>query len=374
MALMHSLMFAIVTMVELTGVSYSDTNKWMEAGLGFEITAVHLDTAGMWVQWKTDQEPPYFIGVYDPRTLGLDRSYPMSYKITHKTNALIPCREYLKADVYVQVGTVEGMLGKNAQVTAVDKHWKIDPQADSTTGGDEYWSYPPPYAADFEKVGKEFDFVLAADYTWVRFIPGNLEGYEFRVCPAQPYTCYWVTNTTYTMYLQTESWVEDTSSGGTNGLRFVEEAVSSNHPFLYPSNSGVSPWTWQAPIQTSATTIYRSRYRYVFKDPKQTLKAEARVLAPTEYKIPWVRVPQGSDSKEGSGYRIVAFEDHGFNHIKRAYSARPYRSDEYRIRKPAKAISVWDGKRIRFDWLGRPYFSDNTNAVPGRLYMNGVPW
>jgi hypothetical protein len=85
-------------------------------------------------------------------------------------------------------------------------------------------------------------------------------------------------------------------------------------------------------------------------------------------------VPKGFICSVGTGYRIVKFADHDKQFITRAYSRCPDRSDEYLIRKPTKALSAWDGRSIKFDWLGRPYYSDNTNAVPGRLYMNGVPW
>lgn len=369
---MALILLLAATMAELLGHSVSDTNHWMHVGLGFNIKSVVADRFGLWVSYETDQQPPYFVGVYDPAHLGLSRDYPLEYVITDSTNAYLRTRDFLKCNVFVQVGTVQGMIGnRKAEKVALSRMKDGPPEPGSE---DLDWSNSKSLFENKEgklnRIPLEMTMQHVDTCTWAAFLYGDLTGHLVRTLPHEPRDWYWDKQVTWTIYEISEITTEDTSTTPPTITvnSSVETLLSTNSTLCW--RNGQSSTRRERLRKISDTVSVYSNWTWLCRNPVTNRWARYNVVNREE---PWMRVP-ALNTSIGTGYRVVTFEDHEKSTIHRAWSTRPDRSDEFLVHKPVKAVSVWDERSIKFDWLGRPYYSNNTNAVPGRLYMNGVPW
>lgn len=352
---MALILLLAATLAGLTGVSHSDTNKWINAGLGFDILKAECDAHGIWVKFRTDAPPPYLVAVYDPAHLGLDRIYPLDYVITEQSTVYLPTRPFLTAHVFLQVGELMAMTkGRKIQKVGWSrmKDGPVEPGSEILN-----WNNP-----------SEFAFV--GDYTYATFLPGDWTGYQLRITSPDPhYDYYYKDQVFYSLWRWDETYTENISTGALTDYNLVETLLTTNGTeYGFHGDSHLISKKSTDNGDGTRHVVVQS----VIAHPTSTNRVVASRIV-QDYEALWCTIPT-MDCSVGTGYRIVKFADHDKQFITRAYSRRPDRSDEYLIRKPTKALSVWDGRSIKFDWLGRPYYSDNTNAVPGRLYMNGVPW
>lgn len=83
--------------------------------------------------------------------------------------------------------------------------------------------------------------------------------------------------------------------------------------------------------------------------------------------------PSGTSAKGGYGYRVTLDEGGRRVMYSRAYSSEPGRSDEYVLGRLLRTLSVdHDRHGSSVDWTGSSYRQKYTNAVPGRVYINGL--
>ena len=350
---MAMILILAATLAGLTGRSFSDTNKWMNAALGFEITKAECDSRGIWIKFRTDAPPPYLVAVYDPAHLGLDRIYPLDYVITEQPTVYLPTRSFLTAHVFLQVGELMAMT-KGRKIQKVDWSRMKDGPAEP---GSEVLNWNNP---------NEFQFVEA--HTSVTFLRGDWSGYEIRVVSPDPqYDYYWKDETFYSIWQWDETYTENISTMEMTNYKLVETLLTTNG-----TEAGFhgDQHTISKTSTDNGNGTRNVHKRSVISRPTSTNRVVASRIV-QDYEAPWGVIP-AMDCSIGSGYRIIKFSDHDKQFITRAYSRRPDRSDEYLIRKPVKALSAWDGRYLRFDWLGRPYYAPITNAVPGRIYWEGL--
>lgn len=78
------------------------------------------------------------------------------------------------------------------------------------------------------------------------------------------------------------------------------------------------------------------------------------------------------DTSSGTGYRVLYNEKTSEWTVHRAYSLFPHCSQEVLLVRPLKPLSMHDNLKISLDWLGQMRYQIETNAVPDRIYWEGL--
>lgn len=85
-----NVILASLTIIATAGMADGlDYDAWDKAPLGIAITNVVYDTFGVSVQFDTDLEPPYIVGVYDAFEAGLERRFPIAEVTTRGKSAFV---------------------------------------------------------------------------------------------------------------------------------------------------------------------------------------------------------------------------------------------------------------------------------------------
>ena len=77
-------------------------SDWANAPMGIVITNCVYDTYGVSVQFETDLEPPYTVGVYESWEDGLGRNFPVAEVITEKKSAHV-AGDFTDVTTFVEV-------------------------------------------------------------------------------------------------------------------------------------------------------------------------------------------------------------------------------------------------------------------------------
>lgn len=83
----------------------SVVDAWTSAPMGIAVTKCEYSTRGVSVQFETDLEPPYYVGVYRMNEVGLARRFPIKEVQTDTTSAFVPVDVVMMPAVFVQVMT-----------------------------------------------------------------------------------------------------------------------------------------------------------------------------------------------------------------------------------------------------------------------------
>lgn len=83
----------------------SVVDAWTSAPMGIAVTKCEYSTRGVFVQFETDLEPPYYVGVYRMNEVGLARRFPIKEVQTDTTSAFVPVDVVMMPAVFVQVMT-----------------------------------------------------------------------------------------------------------------------------------------------------------------------------------------------------------------------------------------------------------------------------
>lgn len=78
------------------------------------------------------------------------------------------------------------------------------------------------------------------------------------------------------------------------------------------------------------------------------------------------------DTSVGTGYRVLVDERTGEFTVTRAYSLLPDCSQCVLLARPLKPLSMSDERKISMDWLGQMRYVTETNAVPHKIYWDGL--
>ena len=336
-------------------------------GLGYRITRCQYDIFGVNVSFETTNPPPYVVGIFLAEEVGFGtRIFPLRVKLVHDRVAYLSGSFYERGNAFVQVlspsvtnDPMFRVLGETDQQRYFDDlRRKID-RSSVIPDPDDIWD---------ERISAP-DMQLISDYTWGTFYPttnGTLtvrgrgrkavvdvpgldpgyvllrdsDGHEFPMAERRDKR----------LHGELESYV----------VSPVPEAMHYGDVIAWRERTGTG--TWDFVEHTGLRCAYNPRF------PKEAGNHE------------WKFVPVESseqtlgpfDTSVGCGLRVIYREREDVFTAKRAYSLFSDRSNEVVLRRPLRPLSAHDGKKIVLDWMGLVRMATETNAVPDRIYWEGL--
>ena len=346
----------LLAAVSLLGDSVVDA--WTSAPMGIGVTKCEYSTRGVFVQFETDLEPPYYVGVYRMNEVSLARRFPIREVQTDTTSAFIPLDVVTMPAVFVQVMTPgAAYLGSTNETYRREltpsevKSWRRAIETAEILKNDDpgtTYELHDEGAMDLVDDGLWTGFIKTAETNLSFTLSGrkmepDVESVETNIVQDVIFTniCTRVhansdveyVRTNYGSFVSTYLEMEQTVHVVTNlyadGDGFFSEII-----FRYPQHND----------HENVTTNYSRE----FKHP-----------VPHEYSF---RIGNGNNDV-GTGYRILMFEDLGMCQAQRAYSAKTNMSDVIYVPCGFRALASHDGYIYTTDWEGRRYFQKVTNRT-----------
>lgn len=365
-----------------------------EESLGIEITKCDYDEYGVTVEFETDLKPPYVVGVYPAADAGFPpkphtRARPIRWKLVDGTRARLSGDFISRGTSFVQVFTPDitnsVVLSTNetpwitssfrqATSNELERYYREFNDARllgrqcSAEAADEQWE--PWWCAEH--------MTVIGDHEWGCFVRTNLS--EIALSGNARGFCTWhvVTNRYQTAV---EGWEQFVSNKTSGTIRDWHVSVMTN---LYADaaltnayhRDNVTPLgnsnvlhivTWYEPwLDFRDVVAKRFRESYDPAHGVTNYEAQVREFAVTNATFgPF-------DTSVGSGFRIRYFDDRDEFSVVRAYSLFTNCSQEVALRKPFKTLSRHGDLRLARDFYGNKVFVAETNAVPDRIYWEGL--
>ena len=332
-------------------------DAWTDAPLGIGITRCDCSTRGVYVEFETDVEPPYLVGVYRMLEIGLGRKFPIREVETESKSAYIPMELASIPTVFVQVMTTGAVsrcstneLARRELTPAEFRAWR------SAIENAAPWTNDDPGKTFELPTGNSLEIV--EDYLWAGFVKTD----ETNLC----------------FTLSGRKYEPDVESVDTNT---VQDVVYTNIQTVLDEELAVMS------VRTNAGTystphldmeylheVHTNSYAYggfsvqeIYRHPLHDDHLEYS----TNFSR-WAKHPVRHEysfslgdgrNDVGTGYRILMFEDLGVCQAQRAYSARTNMSDTVVIPCGFRALSSHNGYIYTSDWEGRRYFQKVTNRV-----------
>ena len=338
------------------------------AGLGYRITNCVYDVFGVDISFATTNEPPYLVGVFVAEEAGFSRRVrPIRTKLVGEKWASLSGKFYDRGNVFIQVFDASvtnepgyGVMTESERTAYFDRlHSRLDGSR----------ALAAPYDAWSDRYGEE-NMQLVGDHTWGSFKPSGsseitVSAAGRKSVPDLPVECppghlvvcdgndFARTNMVFSAVAESAS-----------------ERETSGSPFVHG-------WYYRHPgdpvdVYTYTNGTYETVLRYVFYNPHFPDEAghiRGRVTSVVEAAE---QTLCGFDASVGLGYRLILDERTLSFTAERAFSLFGDRSQEVVLRRPVRALSVRGGKKVVLDWLGFMRFAEETNAVPGRIYWEGL--
>lgn len=351
-----SVVSAMLAAASLHGHGVVDA--WTSAPMGIAVTRCEYSTRGVFVQFETDLEPPYYVGVYRMNEVSLARRFPIREVQVETTSAFIPVDVVTMPAVFVQVMTPGaaycGSTNETYRRELTPSEFKSWRRAIEES---EAWRNDDP--GKTYELRDEGVMDLVDDFLWAGFIKTA------------------ETNLSFT--LSGRKMEPDVESVETN---IVQDVIFTNictrvHADLeveyVKTNSGsyASTYLGGEPTASVVTNFYADGDGYfcedIIKYPQHNEHENVTTNYSREFKHP---VPHeysfhiGDGRNDvGTGYRILMFEDLGMCQAQRAYSAKTNMSDVIYVPCGFRALASHDGYIYTTDWEGRRYFQKVTNRV-----------
>lgn len=344
----------------LTAARYE---AWEGAPLGIAVTRCDYSARGVNVEFVTDLEPPYVVGIYRPGEDGLARRFPVAEVETSSTTASIP-GHFTDVTLFVQVMSkavadryADDDVGRRALTRA---EWREHVDCIRNAA---------PYVNTNANVTFETDtgnyLGLIEDYTWAGFIKTAETNLHFalRGRKAEPdvgsVTTNVVQDVLYTNVVTLARTGAVAPSVETNVGVYVTDWLDMPYRHVVTSNNyamGLGSLVndthhhplhndYETYVTNYLTTVHMVDHEYSFSI-------------------------RGADVSLGTGYRIMMFEDSGVCQAQRAYSALTNMSDTVVLPRGFRALSSHNGYVYTTDWEGRSYFQKVTNRVD-HIFMKG---
>lgn len=123
--------------------------------------------------------------------------------------------------------------------------------------------------------------------------------------------------------------------------------------------------TWVMFVETNASVFAFDVYGTIFvKDPG----GPGHIETNDTYSV----VVTNGCTDVGIGYRVVLLDDRHSIMAQRAYSPRPNMSSEVVLPRIVSSLSAHRGYRVTTDLYGHKYFQKDTNAIPDKVYWEGL--
>ena len=354
-------------------IAYGDANEYTLPADGIRIRECTYDKYGMFVSFETALPPPYVVGVFRADELGLSRVYPIRYKITSDKAASIMGDFFMKKNTFVQVFTESVTNNPNFRELRADEvsdyfNTVQNPLTTKRVASrvDDIWS--EHFAAQHPE--------LISNNTWVCFFPTNIPtimlGLTGTYHPKQPH----------------EEWRAHPWKHPRAKCRLRPDGESDEIE-IYRN------WTWrenrgESFVVDSPTSHFVGRNVRYYQSITNLIGQQ--FLIPRTGVLTWVpsdvepwdsdtqavvsNIPKRAygpyDTSVGCGYRVTFHDDTSTFDVERAISARADRSQEVVLRRPFRSLSAHDGIKVTVDWRGELTYAVETNAVPDRIYWEGI--
>ena len=377
---------------------HSDPDAWARAPLGIRITSCSFDRTGVDISFDTDLQPPYVVGIYRNAEYGLGRYYPVTETTTAWKHVRVPVPT-MDVSLFVQVMTPSACIPRTTNcVHRMISNTEWEQYRNEIRNAPVKRNDDPSYS--FERLQDDPSMWLVSDETWVGFRETDLPDVTFTFSGRTNDVESIVSNRTvysvkmdWATYLfagtsipsswksPKANWANRKTGTYTNGTirTFFSDAEPTDDAWYY-----------------NCATIYRDRYDgfreytkqytnglgeistafgvYHYYDPSTRQEPLAKPIInwkPSEL-VTWSSSVSGADTSVGTGYRVLFFSDRNTVMVQRAYSARTNMSDEVFIDRGFRSLSTHNGYRYTMDFDGRLYFQADTNAVPDRIYLEGL--
>lgn len=338
-------------------------------GLGYRITNCVYDAYGLDVSFATTNEPPYLVGVFvAEEACYLSRLLPLKAKIVNEKHACLSGDFFSRGIAFVQVfdaavtndSLYQAMESPDEYFSSMRRRFCYDEGCVTTNSvdcwEDRYFEENMRPVSDYcwgsFKISSDADItVRASGKKAVADLPVECpDGFILvRATSSKFYgepTPYAVPESYETRVGEHGPWLH----GGWEG-RHVGDAVA------------VRVWNEQQQWYEDRTAFveYNPHYPREFIYPYKLVDTET-----TEQTL------SGYDTAVGCGYRVLLDERTQTFTAERAWSLFGDRSQEVVLRRIFKPISAHNGKKVVLGAFGIPHFASETNAVPDRVYWEGL--
>lgn len=366
MMLATCLILARVTLSQLLGSNVLDHASWEgNRPLGFALTEARTRPGGIEVKFKTDLPPPYVVAEYTAAASGYaSQPYPIVCVTTETHYAFIETDAHRYLTTFLKVGTPEGM-----GIVETYKPEHLEADIARALSGKGFGLMDGETMAEF--VRQDTGMEIVADGTWMRFCNVNEPGMEFRISgvkPANELADWHMDTDSVQSYVRAVwSYWEDKTTGdrtdfSTNVIRVLDVHYSASKSEFDIRSTGVSAET--------------ETHNYVTNVVDMTLGDVHDWTRPVNHPIQgtydWMPFPTNVDWSVGTGFRLIFFEDDESILLQRCYSMRTNVSNLVFIQPPMKSLTRHGDRIFGQDWAGTRRFYQETNAVPGRIYWEGL--
>lgn len=343
-------------------------------GLGIRITNCVYDVLGVDVDFVTTNEPPYVAAVFVASEAGFkSRICPIRMKVVQTKHACLAGDFTTRGNTFVQVlmpsATNDPMFRVLSQSEA-DAHFdrlreSIDFEAEVS---DTSYCWTDNFRAE--------EMTVIRDYTWASFRPGNETNIAVRAqgkkyVPDIP------------ELMEGQLLVSNTNIGpdlaGTN--RHVWAVYDGPGPNVWSNNLSYVQGGWEGRHVNTPVLLkvwnefpwghYSECKAYIDYNPHYP-----KEIGYHDYKKVDDMVKEQTlgpfDTSIGLGLRIYLEEPSMRFRAERAYSLFSDRSNECLLQRPFKALSAHNGKKYKLDWRGFVRLTTETNAVPDKIYLEGL--
>lgn len=332
-------------------------DAWKDAPLGIGVTRCDCSTRGVFVEFETDLEPPFLVGVYRMVEIGMGRKFPIREVEIESKSAYIPMELATIPSVFVQVMTTGAVsrcstneLARRELTPSEFRSWKAAIEHAVP------WTHDDPVRTFELYRGNSMEIV--DDYLWAGFVKTS-----------ETNLCFTLAGRKYEPNVESvdTNMVQDVVYTNVQTVLDEDLAVMSSRTNAGMYSTPHLDMEYRHDVRTNSYAhggynvqeidhhpLHNDHIEYVTNYSRQ-----AKHAVPLEYSF-----RLGGDSAGvGSGYRILMFEDIGICQAQRAYSARTNMSDTIVVPRGFRALSSHNGYVYTSDWEGKRYFQRVTNRV-----------
>ena len=361
-------------------------SDWDGAPLGIAIKQCVYDFKGVSVSFETDLPPPYVVAIFCPDEGGFfSRHYPLTYTTVYEKFAYFKGDYISKGHTFLQVFTSQ--ITSETHSSGTDIYFfrnRVNPESYFATLV-AHLDPNDPWEDDYDpwtdKYVSEHPYIIG-DQTWASFTRST-DRYVTVHTEMSGFAKWVLTTNDYQTAIETKGWIcSNEVTGAWN--------ISVNETTNIWYDAYVTQDVWQVKRSSihyagapTGEVWYSVNGLKTLNDARLDVKREyVRTYDPsrgvTDFDSQFTRQTGRTftfgpfDTSAGTGYRIIYFDDKDEYAVQRAYSSMTNRSEEFVLKRPFKSLSAHDGMKIALDWQGRMRFFVETNAVPYRIYPEGL--
>lgn len=357
-------------------------------GLGIRVTNCVYDVLGVDVDFVTTNPPPYVAAVFVADEFSFNsRKMPIRAKVVNGKHACIAGDFTSRGNTFVQILMPSVTNDPAFHVLTTSE---TDEFFDRARASVDFSREVGDSSRCWSDSGEEMTPI--SDYTWGSFVPTTnaslrLKARGLKAVPDLP--CDWETNqiivtsggNVMAVYDEGTSAVVSNRlpyvNGGWQGRNRGDKVVVRtwhNGGLVEGSERVVpSPWTGQPIVcGTYSPAGYRDVDACVEYNPHYPTDLGWHKSKAVNADVARQQTLGPFDTSVGLGLRVILDECTGRFRGERAYSLFADRSQECVLKRPFKALSAHNGKKYKLDWRGFVRIATETNAIPDKIYFEGL--